>query len=75
MGNTYLCIILVYLACSFLTYGITFGYFQGKYPNQWTSFDKAFAFVYSLFGPLGLFLSFLLSDFVSYGLKWRSNSS
>lgn len=64
---------LIWIICGILSYGITFGYFQNKYPRmaekRWVE-DFRFAVFFGILGPIGLSVSFPLSGFVKYGLKF-----
>lgn len=69
-------IILGYLTCSVVSFGIVFGHFQNN-PN-WKSIaeegyrsDMGLALYVALFGPIGLIVSILLTGFCPYGLKFR----
>lgn len=67
-------IIIVYLIFAVLTYGITLGYFQKRWPtvaDMSYEKDMCFAIFLSLFQPAGLIMSFVLSNFCKYGLKFR----
>ena len=60
--------------CSVLTYGITFSYFQGEFPElskEYRMADIVFAIGYAMLGPIGLFLSFIMSGKAKYGLKFK----
>lgn len=67
--------VVVWFACGTLAYGLTFAYFQRKWPsianleNQ-RSVDRGFAFLVSFCGPFGLIVAIIQSGF-KYGLKYR----
>lgn len=64
---------IFYFICAILTYGITFGYLQQKYPEvaqlDYMS-DIETAFYFSLLGPIGLIISIYKSEYCIYGLKF-----
>ena len=64
-------IIIGWLICSVLTYGITLAHLDGESPGLDYVGDKGFAAVFSLLGPIGLLMSFLMSGFAHYGLKYK----
>ena len=65
--------IVFWLICSVLAYGITLGYFLGKFKNN-SMEDKGIyvliAILYALLGPVGVFLSYFMSGFAEHGLKF-----
>lgn len=67
-------IITGWIICGIVTYGITFGHFQGEWPTiakKKYRQDMAFAVGFSFLGPIGLVLSFLMSGFAEHGLKFK----
>ena len=67
-------IIIIWVICGILAYGITFGYFQRKFPllaKRSYMEDAGFATIIGIFGVVGLLLSVCLSGFCRYGLKFR----
>lgn len=66
--------LVFHILCGVLTYGITFGHFQRKWPSlaeEGKSGDRSFAFSIAAYGPIGLFASLTLSDFAKHGLKFK----
>lgn len=67
-------VLLAYIVCAVLTYGITLAYFQYEFKllavEQYKN-DVSFALIMSLFGPIGLTGAFLFSDFAKHGLKFK----
>ena len=56
--------ILVWIVCGVFAYGLTFAYFQETYPmiaEQDAKYDRRFAGIISIFGPLGLFVILIKS--------------
>ena len=67
-------IIVIWIICGILTYGITFGYFQGGWPEiseKGYRQDMSFSVFFGLLGPIGLIISFFISGFAEYGLKFK----
>lgn len=65
---------LIYVPCSVLTYGITFGYFHREFSlvaDKMLTTNKRMAALFAFFGPIGFLLSFFMSGFVQHGLKWK----
>lgn len=65
--------IVGWIVCGVLTYGITFAYFQKKYPiiaRESYREDMGIAVFYGLLGPIGLFVILVSSGFAKYGLKF-----
>ena len=68
-------VILVWIACGVFAYGLTFAYYQGKYPGlaaeDYMS-DRIFALIPAVCGVVGLFASLICTNFGrEYGLRWR----
>lgn len=65
-------LILLYIVCSFLSYGLAFGYLQNKYSTQsYVDYKKDFycALCVSIFGPLSLLTTLFNIEFGRYGFK------
>lgn len=67
--------LVFHLACSILSYGILFAYFQTKWPEIAKDFrreDMGFAAMISLmFGPIALFVGFFATGLAEHGIKFR----
>jgi len=67
-------IISGWLVCAFFSAGIAFSYYQHKYPfiaRRDILDDAGWSILGGLvFGPIGLAVSFFLSEFAKYGV-WR----
>ena len=66
-------LIIVYLVCFILNYGITLAYFQRKYTevareNYFS--DVSFAIYMGILGPLGTVIAFFMSEYYKYGLMY-----
>ena len=73
MKKIYKMIIGLYLICMVLTFGITLGYFQNRFPviaKKTCREDIGFAVVMSIIQPVGLFVAFTMSGFVVYGIRF-----
>jgi hypothetical protein len=57
--------IILWLGCSYLTYGFTLGAFTHEFPDQ---YHTSFAVAFSIAGPLGLFADGVLDGF----RHWRT---
>lgn len=70
-----LSIILLNLTCSVLCYGMTLGYFAGKFPTLDLDDHKSFSVDFSipalLFGPISLITIYFLSGRCKYGLRFK----
>lgn len=67
-------ILIIWIICGILTYGIHFGYFQRKYPElaeKNYKKDMGDAILFGLTGPIGLCVSFLESGMAEHGLKFK----
>jgi len=67
-------IIISWVICGILAYGITFADFHYSYPliaeeRRW--YYIKFSILFGLLGPFGLFASFLGSKFAKHGLKFK----
>jgi len=64
--------IVVWVACSVLSYGLNLGYWQGKWLDVNDKYqDIGFAISVSWCGPISLGVTFFECDFGKYGFKWR----
>jgi len=70
----YVFILLGWVLCGFLTYGIANGYFSGEFPTlakekptPWEGLARG----YALIGPIGLICSLCLSGGAKYGLRYK----
>ena len=63
-----------WVCCSVLSYGINFAYFQRAFPTL-AKFDykkdKYFSIAFSVAGPFSLVITYFMSDFAKYGLKFK----
>ncbi len=69
-------IILGYLTCSILTYGITFADFQAIWSKpEWAEenkrHDMGVSALISLWGPIALVVTFFLSGFAKNGMRFK----
>lgn len=67
-------LVIAYVVCGLLAYGITFAYWQGEFPGQAAGQyreDMGIAMVFGMAGPGGLFISFFASGLAQHGLKFR----
>ena len=65
---------VVWLIPSLLAYALTFGYFQNKFrliAHEYYWSDLVFAILIGVTGPVGFGISLIMSNFGSYGLKWK----
>ncbi len=70
----FLLLLLVWVVCGVLAFGVTYGNFQGHIPElAWAKrrADAGIATAFALGGPFGLFVATLLSGFWQYGLRYR----
>lgn len=68
-----LLILLIWLICSVLTYGFSFGLFQREFPClavKGYKEDMRISLFFALFGPFGLIGLFLAAGF-KHGMKFR----
>lgn len=68
-----LLLIGIYILCCVIAYGITFAYYQRRYPliaKDWYYLDMRFAIFVSLTGPFQL-VSQLLIHGIKYGVKFK----
>ncbi len=68
-----LAVLLVWLICGILAYGLTFAYFQRQYPTlAETEYESDFRFALSagMAGPIGLGVCLLSGDW-RHGFKWK----
>ena len=69
-----LLVLIIWLICGILTYGITFAYMQEEYPlvaEIGYEADRNFAILLGICGPIGLLVSFFRSGFAKHGLKFK----
>lgn len=67
-------IIIGWIICGVLAYGITFTWNQGHWDTlakDWYGRDMGFSIFVGLFGPIGLIAMFFISEFAKYGLKFK----
>ncbi len=65
----------IWIVCGVWAYGLTFGYFQGKWPNIAKGFEslhRRLALTIAVGGPLGVGFA-LWEGGTKYGLKFRSS--
>jgi len=65
-------LIVFYCVCCFLSYGLTFAYFQRKYPviaKSGYRTDVVTCTGLSLFGPISLLITFFMYERGIYGFK------
>ena len=65
---------IVWIICGVLAYAINFAFCQGNWPSiaeELYRQDMGLSVLAGLFGPIGLAITFLMSGFAEYGLKWR----
>lgn len=65
--------LLVWLICGILAYGLTFAYFQRRWPTlaeegYWSDFSLAL--LMGAIGPFGIGMNLLMGR-VRYGFKWK----
>lgn len=73
MTTMWCALIVFWLICSVIQYGVWFGFFQREFPtiaDKSYHNDKMRAIISALLGPIGLFASFLCG-FFKHGFKWR----
>ena len=67
-------IIILWIICGVLAYGRTLADFQRSYPiiaHESRRSDMVFAFIIGCTGPIGLFISLLLTIRSKTGWMWR----
>jgi hypothetical protein len=72
--NIIIIIICGYYLCSWLAYGLTFAYFQRKWPNIafiCRKSDHRFAMHIAIFGPIGLIVTIMCGG-IMHGVLWPS---
>jgi len=69
---------IVYFICVPVIYGIFFGYAQNKFhiiaEDQYyddMGSSMLFSLVYGFFGPFGVLLAFMLTEFGRFGFKFK----
>ena len=68
-----ICLIVANIFSAILVYGLTYGYFSGKYPHV-KNYDAAIIMsLYTLvtLGPACLLMVLIFSNFGKYGLKYK----
>ena len=66
--------IACWAACGVVSYGAYFGHFQNRWPDLAESgytTDRTLAVIWAIFGPLGLFVAFVMSQGFRWGFKWK----
>ncbi|HYF34275.1 MAG TPA: hypothetical protein VD994_03205 [Prosthecobacter sp.] len=67
-------LMLGWIVCGILGYGVTFAHFQDKWPQlayRDRREDAGFAAMVAISGPIGLFAALLFSGFAANGLRYR----
>lgn len=70
-------LVFIWVVCGVLTFGMALADFQAMsvgYPElrqQQYREDAAMALLFSIFGPIGLFVGFCCSGFAEHGLMYR----
>ena len=67
-------LLLAWIPCGVLAYGLTLGFFQNRFASiayKKRTADQVLAATYAILGPIGLFVAALGSRFGAYGLRWR----
>jgi hypothetical protein len=59
-----------WLACSVLAYGVTLGYFDYEYSDNFEA-HRMFAFFFSMLGPFSLVVALACSGFAKRGLRFK----
>ena len=70
-------IIIIWIVCGILGYGITLAYFQRKYPmtaQEAYEADCGFSAAIAITGPLGLIVALASSGWVRHGFQWRDEN-
>lgn len=70
-------LILVWVVCGVLAYGITLAYFTAKWPQfayKNRKSNLALLRLMGFSGPFGLIIAFFFSGFCKYGLRFKSLS-
>ncbi|NQV00443.1 MAG: hypothetical protein HQ538_06915 [Parcubacteria group bacterium] len=79
----YIVFVLIWIICGTLSYGLAYGYFQGKW--SWAEFecidpgitkrlrqkDRKFALLMFLLGPIAAIVGLFCSEFGKYGLRFK----
>lgn len=74
MPEYWMWLAVVWATSGFLGYGISFGFFQRKFPTiavEGRLGDQIYSAFIAVNGPIGLIAIVLGSGFCRYGLKWR----
>ena len=67
--------IILWVACGVATVGITFAYFQSKFPliaAENEREDLGAGFLFGLTGPIGLIVLFFATGFAQFGWRIRA---
>ena len=65
-------LVVVYVIQAVLIYGMTFGYFEGKYPNMGNiSVAVKMAVIGGILPFIGPLIIFTLTEKVKYGLRYK----
>ena len=69
-------LVIGYLICAFICYGLFFANIEGEFPSKSDFAYKDhvansifFGLLVGAFGPLGLLMAFLMTDFAEHGFK------
>ncbi len=66
--------ITIWLLSFVINFGITLAYFENEYPNIVSyKANIIFSFIISIFGPIGLIVSYFMSKFAKHGFQYRSH--
>lgn len=68
-------LIIGYLACSVLSYGMSMGYFQREFAEiakETYHNDMAFSALFALFGPVNLVVALIMTGFGKHGLLFTN---
>lgn len=71
-----LCIMIGYLICAFLCYGMLFSYTHSRFPSLAEEYYREnigesllFGLFFALSGPIGVTVTFIATGFAKYGFK------
>ena len=69
-------LVIGYLVCAFICYGLFFADLQGEFPsasgfdyNLQMAFSAFFGILAGFFGPIGILMAILMTGFAHHGLK------
>ncbi len=68
-------VVLGYLVCSVLGFGLTVGYFQQEFYKVRSKNVYSLAWLIAFMGPIGLTIAFLAGSFGKHGLQFRATTS